>query len=708
MRKVPLFLIFGILFLLAYPSDAQRPTPRTIPNQQSGKASNKAETDSYNVSLIFNDIKFENLIKILTDAANIKIVASPEAAKIPITIYLIDVPPLEGLNSICRAYNLWMKYDEATQIIHIQTLDEFRQSIKVVNQDVIEVMPILYPNAQDVAEAIRNLFTDRVVFTRADEMMGSYQKISNALNRMDLMAQRGTLEDMSSTTGSGSNRGGVNVVGIGFGNNYGSSGYGNGTGGYGGSYGWGNSSGYGGNYGSQANYQSMSQYQKSLTEMVTEEINKMQWERIKTISNNINKDGTTTMNLSDNPGIVYLSVFSENNSLMVRSADPQAIQQIKKIIEHLDKPAPQVLLEVKVLSVRVDDTNQRSLDFMFKTGDNKTVGGYNVTPSFIPNALSGGAGEDRAATFSAVGDNFEILLKLIKTDDHATILATPTLIVADNEASNLFSGTEATILEKAESYTTLISGSETGAVSWSITAPRRKIGTSLVFTPKIHADRSVTIRLLQEQSQVGNQRSIVYSASTDTSTSTQAFLSQDIDYKSITTTVMARDKSIAVIGGLISEGVLVRREKIPFLSDIPVLGEYLFTRLAEERTRNELLVVIRPYVLLAPGETDRISRPFMERISQHPSAVGDIPDLGVTFPEEIAKPRKINPNDPWLIRTYDRLNSWGVDDTTAPEVNRASSDYHNAMKSQNATQEENTIHDITEKALENDSTEKSK
>lgn len=682
MKKIPLFLIFGLLLCLTQGVSAQQMRPRIKKPQRVETPA----TPAPKISLIATNIKFQELARLISSTTGIRIVASPTAANTEITVYLPNIDPMEGLAAICRSYNLWIKEDGPTQIIHVQTLAEFRQSIHVVNQDEVEVIPIMYPNAQDMGDAIGQLFTDRVVWSRPDEMNGSYQKISSALSRMDLMGQRGTLEDISGSTGSGSGttRGGVSVVGIGYGNNgsYGSS--------YGGSYG----GGYGNRYGNQnEDASSLYQYQKTLSETVAQELEKMQWERLKSLDKAIDNSGkTTSSNINENPGVVYISVFGDNNSLMIRSADPQAVKQIKEIVQKLDRPSPQVLLEVKVLSVRVDDTNERSLDFLFKNNNIST--GYSVAPSFIPNAVSGGAGESRAATFSAVSDNFEIMLKLIKTDDHSTTLATPTLIVSDNEASNLFSGTEATILEKAESQTTLIAGSETGAVSWAITAPRRKIGTSLVFTPKIHADRSVTIRLLQEQSQVGKQRSIVYSSKTADSDLSQSFLSQDIDYRSITTTVVVQDKQLAMIGGLISEGISVKREKIPFLCDIPVLGEYLFTRVGEERTRDELIVIIRPYVLLAPGENEEITRPMMERLSQHPSAVGDIPELGVTYPEEIAKPRKINPNDPWLIRNYRRLQGWGPDTVTNPKINQAAKDFENKERDYEAEEEIKVIREM--------------
>jgi type II secretory pathway component GspD/PulD (secretin) len=138
----------------------------------------------------------------------------------------------------------------------------------------------------------------------------------------------------------------------------------------------------------------------------------------------------------------------------------------------------------------------------------------------------------------------------------------------------------------------------------------------LLITPKIHADRTVTIRLLQEETQLGAQRTIAYGQ-----TASDQFTSQDVEERSVTTTVLAKDGNTIAIGGLIRERAEERETGVPVLMHIPLLGQ-LFKRTVRSETRSELLVLIQPRILLAPGEGETVSRAAMERAARSAEELG--------------------------------------------------------------------------------------
>jgi general secretion pathway protein D len=223
---------------------------------------------------------------------------------------------------------------------------------------------------------------------------------------------------------------------------------------------------------------------------------------------------------------------------------------------------------------------------------------------------------------SAVTDQIAARLQLLADEGRVTSLATPNLCVADNEASRVFIGDEISILTELEVRSQFNEDGNLVRTDISPTTERRNVGTSLVITPTIHADRTATIRLAQEESVVGQLREIY-------SFEGESFQSQDITERSVTTTVIAQDQQIAAIGGLVRESVEDRRIGIPLLMDIPGLGA-LFGTTIKARERHELLVLIRPFILLAPGEGEEVSAEFLERISLHPSAARDLPALNVS------------------------------------------------------------------------------
>ncbi len=597
-------------------------------------------------SLSLNQVTMKEAARLISIATNTPIVVTQAASKAQIDIHLATVNATNAIEAVCRSAGLWYQTDKNSGMIHVMTLDEFKNTLHFSRQERVEVIQILYPNAKDVGDALAKLYVNRVIWSDPQKTSGDrYTEVSRALKRMDLLSKRGTLEIIDHKESSTSeSKASVNVAEM-------------------------------DKAKTEAQKYSIDEFDKLNTE-VTRQLSNLTRRQQEVESSQIDQ-------IANVPGAVFIAVLPENNSLMIRSTDDGTVEEMLKIISKLDKPNPQVLLEIKILSVKLDDSRERAVDFLFE-GDNgnisggfdngslSTSGGQDI---LLPNAnmVPQGTGiNSKAAIFNGITNNFKVRLQLLENDERVTNLASPNLIVSDNESSMLFVGSETTIMEKAQSTTTFTevsSGVFMPVVTWAISAPRRKIGTSFLLTPKIHADRTVTLRLLQEQSTLGGQVQNVYSGGSQTEGSEeQYFISQDIDLQRLVTTVIGKDRDFLVIGGIVNESVSKTTEKIPGFSQIPYIGELLFTRMKAERVRKEFIIVIRPFVMLAPGESHQVSLDYLQRVSQHPSAREDLPSLGVNAPEELAKPKLVNPNDPWLDRMLDKINGWSVDDTTPFDV----------------------------------------
>ena len=647
-------------------------------------------------SLVLNDASMQETARLLSNATGIPIIVSPKAADIQIDIFLQNSYCIDILQAICRSYGMYCKKSPSNGIIYVQTINELRDNIQLYNDETVEVINLLYPKVEDVGDTLQQLFVDRVIWVRPDNDSNNvYKNIKEALKRMELIAKKGTFDfnpssgETSETSDDDdeddsyrSSQGRTNVAG-------------------------------------KTLSQIQGGSQKSKHQKNKEIVSQLSEKKVLDAMKNAVAESrmANAMELTGEPGLIYMAALPQNNSLLLRSSDVAALRQMKQLINKLDKPSPQVLLEVKILAVDVTDTNTRAIDFLF--------GGGSVSGGFADGLINTGGGQSilspsstlipqgtgidaQAGIFNLISDNFRARIQALEKDQRVTSLATPNLLVSDNEASKLFAGKEVTVLQKAErtlTYTNSSSGAQNPNLSWNIDAPRRKIGISLVITPKIHADRTVTIRLLQERSSLGQMRENVYSGGeesegggdsddsllegdTEESTSeAKYFLSQDIAMQSIATTVVGKDNNILVIGGLIEETATKQTQKLPWLGSIPVFGELLFARNEEKRVRNEILVIIRPFVILAPGEGKQISRTFMKKISMHPSARGDIPSLGLMSKKDIAKASRINPNDPWYKRVLQYLNIWEIDVKTAPEIENSLKDYHKRKDDINTAEE---------------------
>ena len=143
------------------------------------------------------------------------------------------------------------------------------------------------------------------------------------------------------------------------------------------------------------------------------------------------------------------------------------------------------------------------------------------------------------------------------------------------------------------------------------------MGTDLLITPNINADRTVTLRILQEVSNIIKGGANVY---LPTST---GFTEQPIDIvnsQSVSGTVVGMDGLTVAIGGLIQDNVTDNRAEVPILGKLPVIG-FFFRQQNTVRSRTELVILIRPYVFSTPCESAATSSKLIQELSIHPKAV---------------------------------------------------------------------------------------
>lgn len=536
-------------------------------------------------SVFVRDMRMSDFAELLTRSfgAGFRVLVSDQAGEKRITFYLADTQAEDMLRALCSAHGLWYRRSAESGIVQIMTLEEFRQGINLYADESVEVVPILYPAPEEIGETLARLFQDRVVWDPPPHTLGDDRaRIERALDRMDTIADRATLVD-------------------------------------------------GGRSGARGLETGLDRRRDGLRDRRTEttrreervartgesrsldEVLARQQRELQAHQEQARRPDEAPETMGARPGLVYVSASPVANALVLRSSDAASLALVKRVAGELDRPRPQVLLEVKVLDILLDDDQARGVDWLFQDGfgsrgsDSISGGaargitpdpGSLIRPSDPSTLVPQGTGIDPlAAVFSYVSGNVRARLQLLEDEKRIRALAEPSLLVADNEASRIFIGSEVTVLERVEPETETFGefGQQTRTV-YSVTAPRKRIGTTLLITPKIHADRTVTIRILQEETQLGPERTVRYGK-----TDNDQFTSQDVVERSVTTTILAADGHTVAIGGLIRERESERRTGVPVLMHIPLVGG-LFRRTIQSQSQSELLVLIRPHVLLAPGE----------------------------------------------------------------------------------------------------------
>ncbi len=298
----------------------------------------------------------------------------------------------------------------------------------------------------------------------------------------------------------------------------------------------------------------------------------------------------------------------ETNSLIVSSEETN-LEVIRNLVSKLDIRRAQVLVEAII--VELSETAAKSLGvetiFAGAQDGNVPVGITRFQNGSNPDlvALAGSLIEDgENATLSNVasssllqssglvsgfgdlsgGDSFAGIISAVADYQNSDVLSTHTVIAMDNEPANLVIGQEIPI-------TTGESLGSNNANPFRTTS-RQEVGIKLSITPQINEGNSVILEIKQEVSGVVGPL-----------TGTADLITNK---RSIETTVLVDNNQMIVLGGLNEDDLQESVSKVPLLGSIPVFGR-LFSSSAESRVQRNLMVFLRPTILMDSADVSSLS-----------------------------------------------------------------------------------------------------
>lgn len=280
-----------------------------------------------------------------------------------------------------------------------------------------------------------------------------------------------------------------------------------------------------------------------------------------------------------------IEVDQSGNRLIVVTS-PRVISEIESLVERLDVPAKQVMLEARVVEVGTDDLIRLGVDwealssqgFLFVEGNyDSSIGqGNQVTGLRVFPNTPGTLDIFKFKNFSREAKFFNVVVDLLVRDGHARVLANPKLATLNGKEATMLVGTRIPYVVSG----TVFAGGGAAPVE---RIEREEVGVKLKITPLINADGYITTTITPEVSSViGFQ-----GANADLPV---------VATRQATTTVRLKDGQSVIIGGLLSEEKTTRTSKVPLLGDIPGLG-YLFQHNTVTTTKKDLVIEITPRIL---------------------------------------------------------------------------------------------------------------
>ena len=292
----------------------------------------------------------------------------------------------------------------------------------------------------------------------------------------------------------------------------------------------------------------------------------------------------------------------ESLNAIVARADPGTINELREILAKLDVRRTQVLIEAAVVEVNLSDREDIGVETAIADGQGDTVPLASTSLSGVVSQLlnnlteQGADGSEvnidvlaglasvssptlAAARINPDGISFGGIITALATSSDANLLSTPSIMALDNQEAVIVVGQQVPF--RTGSFTTTGDGSSNPFT----TVQREDVGLTLKVTPHVHEGTSVRMEVDQEITNI-----------VETPIGDAGFADVVTSKRQITTTILAEDQQIIVLGGLIQDNVTQTRRKVPLLGDIPGLG-FFFRSTGDSRTKTNLLVFLRPTVI---------------------------------------------------------------------------------------------------------------
>ncbi len=280
----------------------------------------------------------------------------------------------------------------------------------------------------------------------------------------------------------------------------------------------------------------------------------------------------------------------ERSNTIIVSSLSKRMDEVDKIVQALDEKTREVLIEAKIIQVTLSDDFDAGINWqkVFRDSDNKFgLAKYKpVLSGTFPRAADA-TQFGRLVLGNQSTDEVSATLDLLQTVGQTKVLSSPRIMAVNKESARILVGTR-----EAFVTTTTTTGQTTSTTAENVTFV--DVGISLEVTPVINDDGYVTMKIKPEVSSVG--RTLL------TPTNNQIPI---IDTTSAETSIMVKDGTTIVIGGLRQNNKTKTVRKIPVIGGIPILGA-LFRSTAEDLSNVELVVFITPYVISGDSSfTDR-------------------------------------------------------------------------------------------------------
>ncbi|MEW6298401.1 MAG: type II secretion system secretin GspD [Thermodesulfobacteriota bacterium] len=304
-------------------------------------------------------------------------------------------------------------------------------------------------------------------------------------------------------------------------------------------------------------------------------------------------------------GEMQITADPATNSLIV-SASPQDFATLRAVIEQLDVRRRQVYVEAIILEVSVDRARELGIELQGSfsiEGEGVALG--RATFKDLNRALTNPTSLSGLLLAAASNKTIELpdgtripaqiaLLRAAQSSTDINVLSAPTLLTTDNEEAEILVGQNVPFIASRATDSTDLD-------NLFATVQREDVGIRLRLTPQISEGDTVRLDIYEEVSAI---------VPTPPSVGDPNLVGPTTSVRSASTTVVVKSGQTVVIGGLISDNITRQRSTVPYLGELPVLGN-LFRSDVDSANKINLLIFLTPHIVRS--DTEIAARSVEER-----------------------------------------------------------------------------------------------
>lgn len=288
-------------------------------------------------------------------------------------------------------------------------------------------------------------------------------------------------------------------------------------------------------------------------------------------------------------------LVDEPRNAIIFRGDPSQWERTLTLVRQMDRAPRQAMIEVTIAEVTLNDDNEFGLSWFAKNGFDRFNG--NAWMGSGSGGTGGGGGGNGLTYLLDVAGQNRVALTAFADDNRVSILSTPRLLVKSGSEANFDVGTEVPTV----TMTTTSAQQTDGNSNLLQSIQYRKTGIILQIKPTIYSDNRIDLDITQEVSEA------MPLSGNSTANSPSIF------NRSVTTSLSLRDGGSVVLGGLMSTRHTDSDSGVPFVKDIPVLGN-LFKNKAVKRNKTELVLMIVPYIIDSDEQATSVSQAIVDRL----------------------------------------------------------------------------------------------